>query len=296
MRQSRRSPARAEWALVERLAEEQHRPAALTRPGERLVVPMLSATSWSRRRRHSAWPEEQVVATTDQPRAVRASPTCKHRWSLRACLARTYLTDPRSGARLFRTSSVRSRRRETAAHLDEQMPRWLRRAFPRTRWDPALSSVRSPIPATGYIGTVTGFGPTARQRGDTTTRPWPVEQTPGSAAVPGPTRFCSIGSATLAAFAAMKTACMGRSTRRQGSLRSARSPVPVALTREAAELVKAATAVSVTRDSYYGRRDPRTEQLAHQARLLPTAEEVSDQVRVLTTTASIGHRPYDPFE
>jgi hypothetical protein len=62
-------------------------------------------------------------------------------------LARTYLTDSGTGARLSEDIDLYgATRKETAAALDEELPRRLRREFPRLRWEPPLSSVRSVEP------------------------------------------------------------------------------------------------------------------------------------------------------
>ncbi|MEO3857219.1 nucleotidyl transferase AbiEii/AbiGii toxin family protein [Acrocarpospora sp. B8E8] len=61
-------------------------------------------------------------------------------------LARTHLPNPADGGRLSEDIDLWTDNRATvAAFLETQLPRALRREFPRTRWEPALTAVRSAI-------------------------------------------------------------------------------------------------------------------------------------------------------
>jgi len=63
-------------------------------------------------------------------------------------LSRTFVADPQAGARLSEDVDLyTAERKDTAAAIDDMIPRLLRREFPRTRWEPALSTVRPVDPA-----------------------------------------------------------------------------------------------------------------------------------------------------
>jgi hypothetical protein len=81
-------------------------------------------------------------------------------------LARTHLTDSGTGARLSEDVDLYSAvRKETAATLDEELPRRLRREFPRLRWEPStvVCAIRGPGP-TGECGRHPGPSSATRQR------------------------------------------------------------------------------------------------------------------------------------
>jgi predicted nucleotidyltransferase component of viral defense system len=215
-------------------------------------------------------------------------------------LARTYLTDPDSGARLSEDIDLYgTRRRETAALLDEQPPQRLRREFPRTAWDTTLSSVRSSDPAQ----LVTSDGLRLRiQLLDSGGNHhdyarWPVAETGVRLRYRDLRESVTLRTPTLAAFAAMKTAAwVDRHAARDLYDLAALARVG-ALTGEAAELVKAVTGVSVTRELFGSVAVTRwAEQLAHQTRELPTAEACLAQVRYAYADALDWPPMYDPFE
>jgi len=63
-------------------------------------------------------------------------------------LARTFITEPASGARLSEDIDLHtSQRKHVAEILDEALPRLVRREFPRSTWNPSLSSVKDVEPA-----------------------------------------------------------------------------------------------------------------------------------------------------
>jgi predicted nucleotidyltransferase component of viral defense system len=215
-------------------------------------------------------------------------------------LARTHLTDPGSGARLSEDIDLYgTARRETAALLDEQLPRRLRREFPRSRWDPALLSVRSSDTAQ----LVTSEGVRLRiQLLDSGGNHhdyahWPVEGTPVRLRYRDLPDAVQLRTPTLAAFAAMKTAAWADRYAARDLYDLAALARVGALTHEAADLFKAATGVSVTRDLF--RSVAVTyweEQLAHQTQVLPTAEECLVQVRDAYAEALDWPPTYDPFQ
>jgi hypothetical protein len=187
----------------------------------------------------------------------------------------------------------------TAARLDEQLPHQLRREFPGTRWDPALSSVRSSDP--GQL--VTSDGDRLRvqlldSEGDHHDYArWPVEDTPVRLRYRDLPDSVPLRTPTLAAFAAMKTAAWADRHAARDLYDLAALARAGALTGEAADLVKGATGVRVTRDLFGSVAVTHwTEQLAHQTRVLPAAEECLDQVRHAYANALDWPSAYNPAE
>jgi hypothetical protein len=117
-------------------------------------------------------------------------------------LARTYLADPGQGARLSEDIDLYTPdRREVASVLDERLPRLMRREFPGTVWDPALSGVRSVEP--GQL--LSREGLRVRVQLLNAEGEWPADKTDVELRygdTPGTVRLLV---PTLAAFAAMKT-------------------------------------------------------------------------------------------
>jgi hypothetical protein len=168
-------------------------------------------------------------------------------------LARTYLTDPDSGARLSEDIDLSgTRRRDTAALLDEQLPQRLRREFPRMQWDPALSAVKASDPAQLVAsGRVRLRIQLLNSEGDHHDYArWPVQETPIRLRYRDLPESVALQTPTLPAFAAMKTAAWAdrRAARDLDDL-AALARIG-ALTGEAAGLVKAATGLRVTRELF----------------------------------------------
>jgi predicted nucleotidyltransferase component of viral defense system len=212
-------------------------------------------------------------------------------------LARTFVADPDAGARMSEDIDLYSaERKDAAATMDEMIPRLLRREFPRTQWDPALSAVRSVDPA----HLVTSDGVRLRMqlldsRGDHHEyRRWPVEAANVQLRyrdVP-PTLLMSVP--TLPAFAAMKTAAwVDRRAARDLYDLAALARIG-AITEEAAALQRSVVGWAASSNQFSAATVVGWEtQLAHQTRVLPSAEECLREVRQ-AYAAALGWSPHDP--
>ena len=126
---------------------------------------------------------------------------------------------------------------------------------------------------------------------------WPVEETAVQLRYRDLPNSVLLLAPTLATFAAMKTAAWVDRHAARDLYDLAALARAGALTGEAADLVKAATGVSVTRDLFTSVAVANwTEQLAHQTQVLPAAGECLDQVKDAYASALDWPPPYDPFE
>lgn len=215
-------------------------------------------------------------------------------------LARTHLTDPAAGARLSEDIDLHSPdRRAVAQRLDEELPRLLRREFPRSSWDPPLSAVRSATP--GQF--VSGSGLRVRiqlldSQGDHhDLASWPVEIRPVHLRYIDTVGVVVLQVPTLTAFAAMKTlAWLDRRTARDLYDLAALARIG-AVTEEAAALVRQATGWSVTAQILNLPEPPDwTAQLAHQTRTVPSAAACLAGVHEAYAKALRWSNPDDAFE
>jgi hypothetical protein len=215
-------------------------------------------------------------------------------------LARTHLTDSGTGARLSEDVDLYSAvRKETAATLDEEQPRRLRREFPRLRWEPPLSSVRSVDP--GQLVSADGIRvrlqllDSGRDHRDYAA--WPIGDTHVELRYRDMPTSVMLRTPTLAAFAAMKTAAWADRRAARDLFDLAGLARIGALTSEAADLVKAATGLTVGRNLFAPApvRDWEA-QLAHQTLALPTVRQCLDEVSEAYAEALGWRTPYDPFE
>lgn len=214
-------------------------------------------------------------------------------------LSRTHLTTAQTGGRLSEDIDLFTDDRAAVADaLDSRVPRLLRREFPRSRWEPALSGVRGVDPAQ----LVTGDGLRLRvQLLDTSTghSEWnrlPTERRGVELRyrdVPGPV---TLRVPTLAAFVAMKVSayCDRHAPRDLFDLAAlARSD---AYSVEAAELVRTATGTAPAPHMFSSLPDMKWEaQLAHQTGHLPSAEECLDTVRNAFAETLAWPERHDPF-
>ncbi|MEU5953207.1 nucleotidyl transferase AbiEii/AbiGii toxin family protein [Streptomyces sp. NPDC047525] len=214
-------------------------------------------------------------------------------------LSRTHLTTAASGGRLSEDIDLFTDDRPAVAEaLDSRIPRLLRREFPRSRWEPALTGVRGVDPAQ----LVTSDGLRLRvQLLDTNTghsewRRWPTERRGVELRyrdVPGP---ATLRVPTLAAFVAMKVSayCDRHAPRDLFDLAAlARSG---SISADAAELVRMATGTAPAPHMFSALPDMEWEpQLAHQTGHLPSAQECLDTVRNAFAKALAWPKPYDPF-
>jgi predicted nucleotidyltransferase component of viral defense system len=196
-------------------------------------------------------------------------------------LARVWLTAPETSGRLSEDIDLYTDdRKATATTLTEQLPRLLRREFPGTTWDPALTAVRAVDPAR----LVTRDGIQVRVQLLSTAEhrelaSWPTETKPLMMRY-GDVEEASLRVPTLASFAAMKSiAWMDRATARDLYDLAALARLS-ALTAEVAELVHEVTGWRIAPHVFSGLPsfDWRL-QLAHQTRNLPTAEDCLVTVR-----------------
>jgi len=196
-------------------------------------------------------------------------------------LHRCHVPHPDQGGRLSEDIDLYTpHRTQVAQAITEQLPRLVRRQFPRSAWDPPLTRVK----AVEAASLVTPEGLRVRLQLLNTTEhaelaTWPTEvhsvqmryrdTTPTRLRVP-----------TLTAFAGMKTAAwMDRRTARDLYDLAVLTRMH-ALTAEAAHLVHQITGWTVSPYSFDAPpRGEWTEQLAHQTRHLPSAHECLATVR-----------------
>jgi predicted nucleotidyltransferase component of viral defense system len=189
-------------------------------------------------------------------------------------LARTHLSDPAAGGRLSEDIDLwTADRSAVATALDEQLPRWLRREFPRTSWDPPLRSTRSSVEP-GVLVTTADLRVRVQLIDHGDWARWPSE------AVRIETRYSDITSdvvlkvPTLQAFAAMKTLAWADRHAARDLYDLARLADLGALTPEAADLVRDATGASVQKYEFASLPSGLDwqSQLAHQTSELPSAD------------------------
>jgi predicted nucleotidyltransferase component of viral defense system len=214
-------------------------------------------------------------------------------------LARTHLSDPDAGARLSEDIDLYSpQRRATAAVLDEQLPPLLRREFPGTRWDPALSAVRST--ASGQLVTRDGLRVRVQLLDSSNEHQdlagWPAEEravTLRYADLPGGAR---LEVPTLESFAAMKTIAWADRRAARDLYDLAGLAALGALTAEVAARVHRATGWRVTRPTLQAPPASHWDtELAHQTRSLPTAQECLGTVLNAYAQALDWPPPPDPY-
>lgn len=196
-------------------------------------------------------------------------------------LARTHLSDPAAGGRLSEDIDLWTPDRSAiATALDERLPRLLRREFPGASWDPPLRSARSSVEP-GLLVTTTDLRVRVQLLDHEDWARWPSET------IKIETRYGDITSQvvlkvpTLPAFAAMKTLAWADRHTARDLYDLARLAELGALTREAADLVRDTTGVSVQRYEFNS-LPPGLEwqsQLAHQTRELPSPEQCLQLVR-----------------
>jgi predicted nucleotidyltransferase component of viral defense system len=215
-------------------------------------------------------------------------------------LARTHLSDPNAGARLSEDIDMYTpRRRATAAVLDERLPQMLRREFPGTRWDPALSAVRSTEP--GQLVTRDGLRlriqllDSAGAHHDLAQ--WCTEDravTLRYGDLPGMAR---LRVPTLESLAAMKTVAWADRRAARDLYDLAGLAALGALTADVASQVRRATGWTVTRQllQHLPASDWDT-QLAHQTRTLPTAERCLEILLNAYAQALDWPTPQDPYD
>jgi predicted nucleotidyltransferase component of viral defense system len=215
-------------------------------------------------------------------------------------LSRTYLRDPSSGARLSEDIDLyTAERKEAAAALDERLPRLVRREFPRIRWEPTISSVRSADAA--QLVTPDGIRvrlqllDSGRHHRDYAT--WPTRETEVHLRYRDVPATAMMSTPTLAAFVAMKTVAWADRRAARDLYDLAGLARIRALTREAADLVKLATGLTVGRSLFTPTPMSDWEtQLVHQTLSLPPARQCLDDVSLAYAEALNWPPPFDPFE
>jgi hypothetical protein len=192
-------------------------------------------------------------------------------------LARTFLMDPAAGARLSEDIDLYGPdRRESASILDDRIPRLLRREFPGTSWDPALSAVRSAEP--GQL--VSREGLRVRVQLLNAEGDWPAEPTEVQLRYGDLPANVRLTVPTLAAFAAMKTAAWVDRHAERDLYDLAGLARLGALGTEAKELFKAHMGWSLAPHVFERLPELNWEvQLSHQTRVLPSAKECLNAVR-----------------
>lgn len=209
-------------------------------------------------------------------------------------LARTHLADPGAGGRLSEDIDLySSARREVAATLDQQLPRLLRREFPRARWDPLLSAVRAVEP--GHLVSENGLRVRIQlldsQNSHHDLAQWPTEIRTVHLRYSDTTGGAQLRIPTLPAAAAMKTAAwIDRKAARDLYDLAGLARIG-ALTNEAATLFHQATGLRIA--PYLLGKLPALQwetQLAHQTRQLPSARECLAEVRE-AYAAALGWSP-----
>lgn len=199
-------------------------------------------------------------------------------------LARTHLADPQLGARMSEDIDLFSpSRKDVAAHLDRDLPRLLRREFPGSRWDPALSNVRSVeagqfVSREGLRVRIQLIDSATAGRQDLAH--WPTETRAiglrYSDLLPG----THMEVPNLAAFAGMKAVAWADRHAARDLYDLAGLARIGALGVTAAELFHHATGWRLAQHVFSDVHQPDwTAQLAHQTRVLPTARECLAEVR-----------------
>lgn len=196
-------------------------------------------------------------------------------------LARTHLSDPAAGGRLSEDIDLWTPDRSAVAiALDEQLPRLLRREFPRTTWDPPLLSTRSAVEP-GVLVTDSDLRVRVQLIDHEDWARWPSE------AVQIKTRYSDVTPdvvlrvPTLQTFAAMKTLAWADRHAARDLYDLARLAERGALTSEAADLVRDATGASVQKYEFASLPSGLDwhSQLAHQTSDLPPPEWCLQVVR-----------------
>ncbi|HCT75365.1 MAG TPA: hypothetical protein DGG94_02790 [Micromonosporaceae bacterium] len=198
-------------------------------------------------------------------------------------LARTHLRDPDAGARLSEDIDLYGpRRREVAAILDQELPRLLRREFPGTTWDPALSTVRSVDP--GQLVSRDGLRVRVQLLdseggGHQDLAQWPTERRDVDLRYSDFRGPVLMRVPQLEAFAAMKTVAWADRHAARDLYDLAGLARIGALGAEAADLFHRAMGWRLTPHVFALPDLDWEAQLAHQARVLPTARECLEEVR-----------------
>jgi predicted nucleotidyltransferase component of viral defense system len=168
-------------------------------------------------------------------------------------LARTYLSDPGTGARLSEDIDLyTSDRKQVAAVLDEKLPVLLRREFPRSRWDLTLSAVRSADPA--QLLTADGIRVRVQlldSHGEHRDyAAWPIEETDVLLRYRDLPATVRLRVPTIEAFAAMKTAAWVDRRAARDLYDLAGLARRGALTQSVAELIKKASGIAVAPEHF----------------------------------------------
>ena len=197
-------------------------------------------------------------------------------------LARTHLSDPDAGARLSEDIDVYGPERgATAAVLDARLPQMLRREFPGTRWDPALSALRSTEP--GQLVTRDGLRVRVQLLDSSghhhDLAQWSTEDRAISLRYGDLPATTMLRVPTLESFAAMKTIAWIDRRAARDLYDLAGLAALGALTADVAARVRRATGWPVTRQILQASAAADWDtQLAHQTRVLPSAEQCLDTV------------------
>lgn len=199
-------------------------------------------------------------------------------------LARTHLLDPDAGARLSEDVDLYGpRRKEVAAILDQELLRLLRREFPGTTWDPALSTVRSVDP--GQLVSRDGLRVRVQLLdseggGHQDLAQWPTELRDVDPRYGDVKGRVVMWVPRLESFAAMKTvAWVDRHAARDLYDLAGLARIG-ALDKAAAELFHKAMGWRLAPHAFANLPELDWEaQLAHQTRALPTARECLEEVR-----------------
>ena len=214
-------------------------------------------------------------------------------------LARTHLSEPGQGGRLSEDVDLwSSNRRKVAEMLDVELPRRMRREFPRTTWQPGLSQVRSPIDPAQLV-TADGLRLKIQlldvDGAHQDWKKWPTEvrTVQGRYSDVGPIR---LRLPTLDAFVAMKLSAWA-------DRRAARDLYDLAalarggmVTAEAARLAREVSGLPVTRTLFSQQPAGGWEdQLAHQTATLPTASEALQEVFDTFAEVLAWPAPFDPL-
>ena len=196
-------------------------------------------------------------------------------------LARTHLADADAGGRLSEDIDLWTPDRlEVAKALDEQLPRTLRREFPRTSWNPQLQSVRTSAEP-GVLETETGLRVRVQLLDQADWARLPSETRRIESRYSDIRSPIELKVPTLAAFAAMKTLAWTDRHAARDLYDLAHLAKLGALGQEAADIVRDMTGASVQRYDFTSLPDLAWEdQLSHQTRTpLPTPEACLEVVR-----------------
>lgn len=198
-------------------------------------------------------------------------------------LSRTHLIDPDEGARLSEDIDLLAMdRKAVAAALDRDLPRALRREFPRGRWNPALSEVRHLQPASFVVDGADAVRiQLINGRDHHELASYPTERHAVLLRYSDLPEQADLTVPTLVAFAAMKTAAwIDRLAPRDLYDLSLIARLG-GITPEAADLVRRVTGWRVRSATF--ERTPAEHswqaQLRHQMKDVPSAQECLDAVR-----------------